>query len=254
MTKRAGFRRSGARRRLPTVVLAGAIAASVACGDPTWPGLEPGAGVLFIGNSLTGANDLPGMVADLAAAAGSEIATDAVVVNGFSLEDHWLSGDAAAAIRRGGWSAVVFQQGPSTLQSSREHLLHWSRVVAEAARREGAAPFLYMVWPPLDGDWQRGIDSYRQAAESIDGGLFPVAEAMRIAWRSDPDLPLLDADDFHPGTLGTYLAAVIIVAQLQNRSPRGLPAHFGPWLTVPPDIAEELQEAAAQAIASMGRS
>lgn len=203
----------------------------------------PGEGVLFIGNSLTAANDLPGMVSALAGAIGTEIPTTTVAMPGSNLEDHWRAGTAFAEIRRGGWRAVVFQQGPSTLPANREHLVHWSRTFSDAVRSAGSRPYLYMVWPPLDGDWQSGIDSYRLAAVAAEAGLFPVADGFRAAWRRDPDLHLLGPDGFHPSPAGTYLAAVTIVAQLERRSPVGIPARVPGHVSLDTARAILLQQA-----------
>src|SRR5215471_13990765 len=71
--------------------------------------------VLFIGNSLTRANNLPGMVAAMSAAVGQPLECERVTFEGYSLEDHWNQGSARQAIARGGWSIVVLQQGPSAL-------------------------------------------------------------------------------------------------------------------------------------------
>lgn len=222
--------------------------------DPRGPVSPPGVGVLFVGNSLTGANDLPAMVSALAGEAGVDLPTAAVVRDGSNLEDHWNGGEARRAIARGGWSVVVLQQGPSTLPASREHLAHWAGVFAASIRSFGARPALYMVWPPPGGDWDRASESYRLAAEGANGALFPVAEAMRIALRRDPSLRLLSRDGFHPAPLGTYLAAVVMVAQIRNRSPVGLPSRAGELISVPPRTARLLQEAAAEAIAVHGRT
>ncbi|HEX2191076.1 MAG TPA: hypothetical protein VHG51_19365 [Longimicrobiaceae bacterium] len=233
---------------------AAALALLLACwaggaaGSPRPGGAGPG-GVLFIGNSLTARNDLPGMVASLAAGAGLDLPTSAVVADGTNLEDHWTAGRARGAVARGGWSVVVMQQGPSTAPESREHLLRWSAVVAGAARDAGARPALYMVWPPPGGDWDRASGSYRLAAEHVDGELLPVGDAIRAALRRDPSLQLLDHDGFHPTPLGTYLAAVVVVARLGGRSPVGLPRRAGGRISVPVGTARLLQEAAAEAIA-----
>ena len=74
--------------------------------------------VLFVGNSLTYANDLPAMVATLARAAGKPMQVDSVALPDFGLEEHWQQGDARRAIARGGWTYVVLQQGPSALPDS----------------------------------------------------------------------------------------------------------------------------------------
>ncbi|MEX0892132.1 MAG: hypothetical protein WEB88_08170 [Gemmatimonadota bacterium] len=225
------------------VVLLLACGRQISGGDTT-----PGEGVLFIGNSLTASNDLPGMVTALAEAAGADIPTMAVLAAQTSLEDHWYEGTARREIERGGWRAVVLQQGPSTLPESREHLIHWTSVYADAIRSQGGAPFVYMIWPPLGGDWERAIGSYRLAAEAAQSGLLPVAEAFRAAWARDRQLPLLTGDGFHPSAMGTYLAAVVMVAQLENRSPVGLPADLAGRVSVDPAVAVLLQEAAADAI------
>src|SRR3954467_804972 len=67
--------------------------------------------VLFVGNSLTQANDLPMMVTALAAGVGIQLESTDVSQGGFSLEDHWNDGRAPRAIDQGHWHFVVMQQG-----------------------------------------------------------------------------------------------------------------------------------------------
>jgi hypothetical protein len=66
--------------------------------------------VLFIGNSLTEGNDLPGMVRTLASAAGLDWDVQAQLLSGAGLEDHWTRGAAQQRIQSGRWDAVVLQQ------------------------------------------------------------------------------------------------------------------------------------------------
>jgi hypothetical protein len=70
--------------------------------------------VLFIGNSLTAANDLPAMIEAVAAQAGVSVTTRTIAFPDFSLEDHWNDGRAVRAIREGNWTLIVLQQGPSS--------------------------------------------------------------------------------------------------------------------------------------------
>jgi len=59
--------------------------------------------VLFIGNSLTAANDLPGLVDALSRATpGPVLECKALVFPDYSLEDHLTRGDAVRAIAGGG--------------------------------------------------------------------------------------------------------------------------------------------------------
>jgi hypothetical protein len=190
---------------------------------PTGPGLH----VLFVGNSLTYVNNLPALVETFADSAGEPLLeTRTIAKPDYSLEDHWNDGDARAAIAKGGWNLVVLQQGPSSLESSRTLLLQYAEAFAQSIRAAGARPALYQVWPASDrpADFPRANESYRLAADAVNGALFPVGEAWLATQRIDPSVPLYAFDGLHPSAEGSYLAALVIYAVLYARSPVGLPA------------------------------
>jgi hypothetical protein len=164
-------------------------AGTASCGS-TPPGLpDDGLSVLFVGNSLTAANDLPGMVAALAGAAGVErFRYQEATSGGSGLEDHWSDGRAVEAIEGARWDVVVLQQGPSSLESSRLNLIEWAGRFAEKIRERGGRPALYMVWPPLGGDWDAVTRSYTDAAVAVDGMLFPAGEALRAIHAEEPGI------------------------------------------------------------------
>jgi hypothetical protein len=240
---------------------------ALGCGSspssPPPPEAAPGGGtrVLFIGNSLTEFNGLPQMVRTLARQAGEPISVDAVTFGGFSLEDHWNEGSARRAIARGGWRYVVLQQGPSSLPESRENLLHWAGRFNPEIRRAGARPAFYSVWPDItrSGFFDDVTESYRQAAASTEGLLLPAGEAWRAAWRREPAVALYGSDNFHPSVRGTYLAALVICAQVLGRSPVGLATPLrqqdGTMPAFTPNASETalLQDAAAEAIREHAR-
>jgi hypothetical protein len=91
---------------------------------------------------------------------------------------------------------------------------------------EGARPALYMVWP--DASRPTAFDSvsasYTQAADAVDGLLFPAGDAWVRAWARKPGLRLYADDGLHPSPLGSYLAALAIYAVLCDRSTTTLPA------------------------------
>jgi hypothetical protein len=214
--------------------------------------------VLFIGNSLTAANDLPEMVRALAVAGGQPApAVRAIAVGGFSLGDHLDRGEAQRAIRTGKWDFVVLQQGPSALDESRADLIRDTRRFSELIRRAAARPALYSVWPSTDraGDFDRVSESYRLAADDVDGLLLPAGDAWRAAWRHDPDLALYSADGLHPTVAGTYLAALVIYERLYHKTPVGLPGRLTlsrrrvVRVELAPERLERLQKAAAEATA-----
>jgi hypothetical protein len=170
--------------------------------------------ILFIGNSLTAANDLPRRVAALASAAGKPLETDSVTMDGASLLDHWDDGAARRKIASRRWTFVVLQQGPSTLPASRAELIRSATQFGEEIRRAGARPALLMVWP-LPG--QRAADvsaSYRAAAEATGSVLIAAGDDWVRAKAADPALILTAADGFHPSPAGTDVAARSVVCTL----------------------------------------
>jgi hypothetical protein len=206
-------------RRVSTVGLCAIVAllcAGSAFGqDPETPARR----VLFIGNSLTAANDLPGTVETLARVTGGpRIECRAITFANFSLEDHWNQGDARRAIREGGWSVVVLQQGPSALPESRVLLVRYAERFAAEAEKVGARTALYAVWPSRarSFDVDGVAASYAAAAEAVDGLLLPAGSAWTAAWKIDPELALHGADGFHPSPVGSLLAAVVIYQRLSG--------------------------------------
>lgn len=223
--------------------------------------LGDGLKVLMIGNSLTWYNDLPGMVQTVGEAAGKDLFVRSVAKSNYALEDHWADGDAIEAIESADWDVVVLQQGPSSLALNRIHLREWSERFDTVIRGIGARPALYMVWPEFArlNAWDAVTLSYTGAAEAVDGMLFPVGEAWRMAWTRDAGLSLYGPDSFHPSLLGSALGALVIFQALFDESPIGLPAVMEPKTDGLPTIrltqeeANILQEAAAEANERFGR-
>lgn len=240
------------RFRIPIVALLTLVWAGC-LGSSTEPEKTEGKPVMFVGNSLTYYNDMPFMISAMAIADGQiPLAIGSMLIGGYSLEDHWYDGRAALEIRRIPWEVVVLQQGPSSTPENRFHLQEWADAFATEARQVGAVPALYMVWPEQDRleAFDAVSEAYQDAAEAVDGMLFPVGEAWRAAWRLDPDAPLYGDDGFHPSIEGSYLAALVMYEQLYERSPIGLPHIFNipiGQVRIDSTLARTLQEAAVEA-------
>jgi hypothetical protein len=251
------IRAPGSRSRGFRPVLALFLAACSSGSNPAAspPASASGDRVLFVGNSLTEANELPSIVEALAAAGGRPLRTESVVYGGASLEDHWARG-TQRRIAAGGFAFVVLQQGPSALPESRENLREWTRRFDAEIRRAGARTALYMVWPESDRR-QAFPDvsaSYRIAAQDVGAILLPAGDAWAIAWRRRPSLPLYGPDGFHPSPTGSYLAALTICGGLAGASLAGLPRTIrlrsGRSLEVAAADAPLLQAAAEEALAA----
>jgi hypothetical protein len=222
-------------------------------------GLVDPAKVLFIGNSLTYANDLPGMLRAVAAQAGKTLVTAEVSQGGFALEDHFHEGAAQTEIAKG-YQLVILQQGPSAEAASQVNLLKWATRFNPVIRSSGAKPALYMVWPELArfSRFDDVRDSYSNAALAIDGMFIPGGEAWRASWRIDPSLKFYGTDDFHPSTLGTYAIALSMFAELFRQTPVDLPATVtlanGKQIVLDPTEVRAVQQGGWQAHLQFGRA
>lgn len=234
-------------------VLLGALA----CLGPSGPGLPdpptgPGKHVLFVGNSLTYYNELPAILEALADSAGEVLLeTRMVAFPDYSLEDHWNDGRATRTVRKGGWHHVVLQQGPSSVEANRQLLIQYATAFNQVTQQQGGSTALYMVWPTQDRqqDFPRSSESYRLAAQAVNGLLFPVGDAWRDTWTRDASITLYAADGLHPTLAGSYLAALVMYGALYDKTPVGLPGSLrlrgGGMVSVAPARALTLQQAAA---------
>lgn len=195
---------------------------------------------LFIGNSLTASNDLPGMVQTLAEAAGRGFEYRTLLRSSFSLEDHWSFGHADDVVRGSRADFVVLQQGPSSVGDNPAHLRSWTETYAPLISEAGGTAALLMVWPESTRmeAFDAVRDSYQAAAQAVNGRFVPAGEVWREIWLREADAPLYGPDGFHPSTLGTFAAAVSVFAVLFDEDPRGLPR-----VIVDPDDATLVYEA-----------
>ncbi|MDQ3138982.1 MAG: hypothetical protein M3Q93_15520 [Gemmatimonadota bacterium] len=238
--------------RLFIVLLLG-LAASCGSSAPG-PVDDPDLRILFIGNSLTLANDLPALVQHLGRRDPSRsVVVRAVAFGNYSLEDHWNRGDAQRAIERARWDFVVLQQGPSARLESRALLVEYATRFAGEIRRVGARPAIYMVWPPLEREpeWDEVTASHAAAAAAVGGLLLPGGEAIRAARTADPGIALFTSDGFHPALAGSYAVALVIYAQAAGVTPLGLTLRAGGIELLPAHIAT-LEAAASATISRYG--
>lgn len=213
--------------------------------------MQPGpTRILFIGNSLTYANDLPAMVCALARSAGRQATCNSVAKPDYGLEEHWNDRDTRAAIARG-WDVVVLQQGPSALPESQRLLISYTRRFDEEIKKAGARTALYMVWPARArrGDFRAVSQSYAAAASEVNGLLIPAGDAWRAALAADAKPPLYGPDGFHPSPSGTYLAALVTYEQIFGAPPPAtpVPAEAQPF-------ADTLRRVAREAVAAKGHA
>jgi len=209
--------------------------------------------VLFIGNSYTYVNDLPGTFARLAASGGHPVETGMVAPGGAFLADQAASPEVASALAGTRWGAVVLQEQselPASPQADTQMIPAVVKLV-EAVRADGAIPYLLETWAHRDGWPEQGLDyarmqaaidgAYARAADRSGSFVVPVGEAWKRARAQAPGIVLWQDDGSHPAQAGTYLAACILYSTMTHASPVGLPDTEG----LDAAVVAQLQQVAA---------
>ena len=211
--------------------------------------------ILFIGNSFTNRNDLPGMLARLAAAAppSHKVETDRVIANGRALKTHWERGLARDAIRSAKWDYVVLQE-QSTLPLKNPARMHeYVTLFDEEIRQSGAKTVLYMTWARRH-EWERQADlaaAYASIGRKLGAIVVPAGLAWERVLDKRPDIVLHDRDNSHPNLGGSYLAACVFFAVLFGHCPAGLETRDATELgRVGADVPRVLQDAAWKTVRS----
>jgi hypothetical protein len=196
--------------------------------------------VLFVGNSYTEVNDLPRMVAEVAASMGDVLTYGSNTPGGCTFQQH-CTNQTMALIRQGGWDAVVLQeqsQYPSFPDSQvQAEVFPYARRLVDSIYAHGwcSEPMFYMTWGRRDGDsynaqffpplaTYEGMDSllcarYLQMAAANDASVCPVGRVWRYLRRHHPALELYQTDGSHPSVAGTYAAACSFYTMLFHRNP-----------------------------------
>lgn len=189
--------------------------------------------VLFVGNSYTYVNDLPYVVAVVAAARGIEIDYGMLAEPNYALPDHIVTGAYDRKLAEG-WDYVVLQQGPSSLPENRELLRVWAVRAAESARARGTRVVMFSAWPARGNafTWMDAELSYQLAARATGGCIAPIATAWRYARAGLPGVDVYSGDDLHASEAGTLLAAQVIVRSF-------VVGRYMPTMPLAPDEIED---------------
>ena len=183
-----------------------------------------GVRILFIGNSFTSRNNLPGLLARLAKERGVDVEHRLISAGGASLRQHLNEGTALKAIASGGYDTVVLQE-QSTLPVKSPARMHDSvREFHAAIDAAGARTALYLTWARRNApEAQQALSTaYAGIASEVGATLVPVG----MVWErflGKHEQPLLhDEDNSHPALAGSYLAACVFLIALLDEDPVGV--------------------------------
>lgn len=198
--------------------------------------------VLFIGNSYTGVNNLPQLVADVSTSAGDTLQVTAFTPGGQTLMNHAAPGGAPMnEIAKGIYDIVVLQeqsQLPSFPdQDVNEMYFPYVHILDSAikAANKCSKTLLYMTWGRKNGDamncatWPpvctyKGMDSLLrkrtlEASNLNNCDVSPVGAAWRYSIEHYPWINLYQQDESHPDPEGSYLAACVFYTSIFKKSP-----------------------------------
>ena len=197
--------------------------------------------VLFLGNSYTSVNNLPGMTAACAQSAGDSLIIDSNTPGGYTFEGHSTNAISLQKIAQGNWDFVVLQeqsQRPSfPIEQVEVEVFPFATQLDSLiqAANPCTETVFYMTWGRANGDasncpnWPpvctyAGMDSllnerYRMMAVNNDALLAPVGAVWRNLREQHPEIMLYQADESHPSEAGTYAAACTFYSVIYRKSP-----------------------------------
>jgi hypothetical protein len=175
--------------------------------------------ILFVGNSFTARNNLPGLIAGLAAARGSTVEHRLISAGGASLRQHLNAGKALAEIASGNYDTVVLQE-QSTLPGKNPARMHDNiRDFHTAITESGAQTALYMTWSRKGVPQEPLTTAYATIASELGATLVPAGLIWQHFQATHPELPLHAPDNSHPALAGSYLTACVFLIALLHEDP-----------------------------------
>lgn len=172
--------------------------------------------ILFVGNSLTYYNDLPGLLEEEATTSTRIIQTDMVAYPNYAIIDHWSDGDVQQMIKENDYDYVIIQQGPSSQAYGRQILFDYGKRFKDLCDQYGADLVYFMVWPAKVNyfTFDAVIANHQDAAEANDAMLAPVGLVWKNHFDSTGNFSYYGSDDFHPSLNGSKKASEVIAETL----------------------------------------
>lgn len=225
--------------------------------------------ILFLGNSFTFANDLPGAFQKLSESGGFapgivELSDGGYHLSYFADPEDELGAEFYQIVEEYPLEYVILQEQsrlPTLKEDTEQEMFPAARTLDKMIKSAGGQTVFLMTWAYKNGDdlTGYGIDavttrdemqtqlaqSYTAIADELGALLSPAGIAFVRCADAHPEIELWDAEDnMHPTPEGTYLAACTLYATVYNQSPAGL-AYIA---DLDADTAAILQQTAADLV------
>ena len=200
--------------------------------------------ILFIGNSYTYVNDLPGTLYNIALSGQDTIVYDSSAPGGYTFQNHTNNSTTLAKINAAHWHYVILQEQsqlpsfpPSQVQTEvypyaeiLDSLIHVNYSCTKTV--------FYMTWgrkygdasncgfyPPVctfEGMGARLRQSYLEMGDMFECPVAPVGMAWKKSRELDSTINLWSGDNSHPSVAGTYLTACVFYSTIFKKHTAGL--------------------------------
>lgn len=197
--------------------------------------------ILFIGNSYTGMNTLPKLLAKLAKSTGDTLLVESSNPGGHSWKMHSANSETLKLLSRPNWDIVVLQEWSEMLalpmgRIESESMPYLETLVSILSTTSPQAQkVFYRTWGRENGDAENGkywpelltyesMDTllhqrYTALAQQYHAWLSPVGEVWKQIRNQHPDIQLYEEDGSHPSFAGSYLSACTFYALLLQKDP-----------------------------------
>jgi len=186
--------------------------------------------ILFLGNSYTYYNNMPQLVADVAAAAGDSVFFDSNTMGGATFYVHSINTVSQNKIMQGNWDYVILQGQSTEL---------WGQSNPYPAPAAGVLDSMinlynlcgetmfYMTWGRKNGFGTYTYEemdtmifrNYMNLADTLKGVVSPVAQVWKYIRQTNPSIELYDPDESHPSLAGSYAAACCFYSAIFRKDP-----------------------------------
>jgi hypothetical protein len=193
--------------------------------------------VLFIGNSFTFYNYMPGILKDIASANGKTMHVDTAVTGGKDLKFHSGRQRTYEMIKSKKWDYIVIQGHSNEFAQPDGKVdtltLPFAKKIIDSIRLHSPCSrvLFYMTWGYKNGNpkWKAiaNYDSmqlrierqYLRFADLFNAGVVPVGMVWKEVRDSYPFINLYDPDRFHPILTGSYLSACTFYTTIFGETP-----------------------------------
>ncbi|MCK5592435.1 MAG: hypothetical protein KAI72_10810 [Candidatus Pacebacteria bacterium] len=183
--------------------------------------------ILFIGNSFTFFNEMPGMVKEMGLSNNWDITVEQIAYGGYSLSDYIEDGsdskeEVINKLNELTWDYVVLQDSSRKPLDNEDDFLLSISILNDLITDKGAQTVLFSTWSYREESLQlqnTGLtyiefynvltNAYNLASSENDTLIAPVGTAFYNLTTEHPEIELLMLDNIHPTMEGSYVAAYI---------------------------------------------